>query len=80
MTIPSSPQWWQAKFHDLPLLTVASTHFPVYDGDMALLDELADMVLTYPRCEVARLRHRDMWHATEYALDIHPRQILRGMP
>ena len=69
MTIPSRPQWWAAKFRDLPLLTVPSTHYPVYDGDMALLDELADMVLTYPRPEVARLAQRDVWHLTVHCTD-----------
>lgn len=43
------------KFNDLPLLRLPSYQYPTHDGDLALLHELADRVLCYPRDRVAGL-------------------------
>ena len=79
MTIPSTPAWWDDKYRDLPLLRVESYQYPKHDGDMALLEELADRVLCYPADQVRELQFRSMYHRTCDALGIYPMQIIRSM-
>lgn len=75
----SAPIWWDAKFKDLPLLTVPSAQYPTHDGDMALLKELADRVLCYPTEHVRELEFQSVYHRTCHQLDIYPMQIIRSM-
>jgi hypothetical protein len=79
MTIPSTPAWWDAKYKDLPLLTVPSYEYPTHDGDMALLSELADRVLCYPKHHVRELEFQSVYHRTCHALGIYPMQLIRSM-
>lgn len=79
MTIPSTPAWWKAKFNDLPLLRVESYQYPKHDGDMSLLEELADRVLCYPKTHVRELEFQSVYHRTCHALGIYPMQLIRSM-
>jgi hypothetical protein len=75
----SAPIWWDARFKDLPLLTVPSAQYPTDDGDMALLNELADRVLCYPARDLRDLEFRSVYHRTCHALGIYPMQLIRSM-
>jgi hypothetical protein len=79
MTIPSTPSWWDAKYNDLPLLRVESYQYPKHDGDMALLEELADRVICYPARHVRELEFQSVYHRTCHALGIYPMQLIRSM-
>ncbi len=67
------------KFDDLPLLRVTSYQYPKHDGDMALLNELADRVLCYPASHVRELEFQSIYHRTCHQLDIYPMQLIRAM-
>ena len=79
MTIPSTPSWWDDKYRDLPLLTLPSYTYPKHDGDLALLEELADRILCYPVSHVRELEFQSVYHRTCHALNIYPMQLLRSM-
>lgn len=49
-------------FDDLPLIRLTSYQCPPMDGDIALLEELADRVLAHPRRHVAALDHHWVYH------------------
>lgn len=79
MTIPSIPAWWDAKFRDLPLLTIPSYQYPKHDGDMALLSELADRVFCHTPAQVRELHVQHIYHRTCHSTGIYPMQILRSL-
>lgn len=76
MTIPAFPSPWADRFADLPVLRIPSYECPRHDGDIALLEDLAELVFDHPARDIEQVTdRRSVYLETCRALNFFPGEM-----